>query len=372
MSLRVSKNLALLGAVVLIVFMLGTVNWVNAEPQLQTDVLVDNPSLFTQIYNDVSPSVVAINVTARREGSGFFNQDNTVIASGSGFVIDEEGHIITNNHVVDGATRIEINFLDGTITRAEIVGLDPDSDLAVLDVELPEEKLHPVTFGDSDALQIGEPVLAIGSPFGQRWTLTSGIVSAVDRTIQGLTNFSIGGVIQTDAPINPGNSGGPLFNLKGEVVGVNSQIISASRSSAGIGFSIPSNLAQRVARELIDNGFVSYSFLGIGGSDITLPIIEALGLPNDMRGVVVGSVEPGGPAARAGLREPSTDTVEIDGQPVPTSVDIITAINGEPLRGMADLIAYLGNNTQPGDTVTLTILRDGDEFDTDVRLIPRP
>lgn len=189
----------------------------------ETPVLAQNG--FTEVYQQVSPSVVSISVVARRPNSGMLDGNQTVVGGGTGFVVDMSGHVVTNNHVVEGASEIEVSFFDGTLARAQVVGLDPDSDLAVIQVELPEEdltQLRPVTFGDSDALAIGQTVLAIGSPFGQRWTLTSGIVSAVERSIRGLTDFSIGGVIQTDAAINPGNSGGPLIDLNGSVIGVNS------------------------------------------------------------------------------------------------------------------------------------------------------
>ncbi|HLV33693.1 MAG TPA: trypsin-like peptidase domain-containing protein [Spirillospora sp.] len=346
---------------------------IHPQDTPQTETALAQAGVLTEVYNRVSPSVVAISVVARRPNTGFFGQDNEVIGGGSGFVIDTEGHIVTNNHVVDGATRIEVMFLDGTLARAQVVGLDPDSDLAVLKVDLPAERLQPVEWGDSDALVIGQPVVAIGSPFGQRWTLTSGIISALERTIQGLTNFSIGGVIQTDAPINPGNSGGPLLDLQGRVIGVNSQIISATRSSAGIGFAIPSNLARRVSQALIEDGFVSYSYLGITGGDVTLTLIEALDLPNNTRGVVVRDVAPGGPGARAGLQSPGGETVEVSGSEVPTEIDIITAINGEPLNGIGSLISYLARETEPGDTVTLSVLRNGTErLELTVRLTPRP
>lgn len=368
MSLRYGRIALLL----VIVFLFVSIPLAQLQDAPQTPFAAAQTGLLTEIYEKVSPSVVAISVVARRPDSGTFGQGGEVIGSGSGFVIDQEGYIVTNNHVVDGATRVEVNFRDGTLVRARIIGLDPNSDLAVLKVDLPAEKLIPVEFANSDELVIGQPVLAIGSPFGQRWTLTSGIISALERTIQGQTNFSIGGVIQTDAPINPGNSGGPLLDLQGRVIGVNSQIISASGSSAGIGFAIPSNLTQKVSRALIDDGFVSYSYLGISGSDVTLNLIEALSLPNDTRGVVIGDVAPGGPAARAGLQNPGQPT-EIDGQEVPTQVDIITAINGEPLTGIGSLISYLAKNTSPGDTVTLTVLRNGTEtLQLDARLTPRP
>jgi 2-alkenal reductase len=328
--------------------------------------------VFTEVFNEVGPSVVAISVVARLPDSGMFGEDNQIVGGGSGFVIDMDGHIVTNNHVVEGATRIEVDFMDGTLARAEVVGLDPDSDLAVLKVDVPSDRLHPVEWGNSDELVVGEPVLAIGSPFGQRWTLTSGIISAIDRTIQSLTSFSIGGVIQTDASINPGNSGGPLLDMEGRVIGVNSQIVSASGTFSGVGFAVPSNLARRVSQSLIADGYMSYSYLGIGGGDVTLTLIEALELPPDTRGVVVQEVTLGSPGARAGLQNPDNFD-EFDGQQVPTSVDIITAINGEPLTGIGDLITYLAKNTAPGDEVTLSVLRNGTEqIELTAQLTPRP
>ncbi|NWF71029.1 MAG: trypsin-like peptidase domain-containing protein [Chloroflexi bacterium] len=311
--------------------------------------------LYADIYNRVSPSVVAIYVTfSDREGliGG---------ASGSGFVLDTDGHIVTNFHVVDNADTIEVNFVDGTRARGEVVGTDPDSDLAVLQVDVQAGLLQPVILGDSDALVIGQMTIAIGSPFGQRWTMTTGIVSAVDRRIQGLSNYSVGAVIQTDAAINPGNSGGPLFNLQGEVIGVNSQIVN---DSFGIGFAVPSNLVRRVVTELIENGRVSYSFLGIEGrelTDLTLDFVEQFNVPANLRGVVVTSVFEGGPAQQAGLRGSTDDTLEI-----------ITAINGTPVLGFSSLVAYLATNTRPGDTVTLTVLRGGEARTVSVTLGTRP
>lgn len=305
--------------------------------------------IFTTVYDEASPSVVAISVTGEQGGG-----------SGSGFVIDREGHIVTNAHVVDNSTEIIVNFLDGTITRAELIGVDLASDLAVIKVDLPAEQLDPIPFGNSDDLIIGQTVLAIGSPFGQKWTLTSGIVSALDRTIQGLTQFSVGGVIQTDASINPGNSGGPLINLNGEVVGVNSQIISQSRSSSGVGFSIPSNLTQRVARTLIAEGEMTYSYIGISGGDVTLSIMELLNLPNNFRGVIISDIVEDGPAAQSNLQE-IAETRTNDGELVDIRVDIITAIDGYSVTGMNDLITYLARNTQPDQTINLSVLRNGTE-----------
>ena len=305
--------------------------------------------IFTTIYDQASPSVVAISVS-NEQGNG----------AGSGFVIDIDGHIVTNAHVVDAAEEIIVNFLDGTITRAELIGIDLASDLAVIQVDIPADQLNPIAFANSDDLVVGQTVLAIGSPFGQRWTLTSGIVSALDRTIQGLTEFSVGGVIQTDTSINPGNSGGPLLNLNGEVVGVNSQIISQTRSSAGIGFAIPANLTQRVAQYLIDDGEMSYSYIGISGGDVTLGIMELLELPNNFRGVVVNQVVADGPAARSNLQQ-IAETRTADGELIGVQLDIITAIDGTPIYGMNDLITYLARNTRPDQTVNLTVLRNGTE-----------
>ncbi len=348
----------------------------QTAPANQTHPLADIEQVYSNIYKQVTPSVVSINVVARSSGSSnspFQQGDGLLEGTGTGFVIDTQGHIVTNNHVVEGATRIEVNFFDGTIVKGDVVGLDPDSDLAVIKVDLPQTELHPITFGDSSQLFVGQSVVAIGSPFGQKWTMTTGIVSATDRTITGLTNYQIGSVIQTDAAINPGNSGGPLLDLAGNVVGVNSQIVSRSNSSSGIGFSIPANLVQRVATTLIDKGQVSYSYLGLSSypNDVDLAIMQALNLPDNTRGVVVMGAQPGSPAAQAGLRNAGQMTT-IDNLTVPSSADIITAIDGQPVTGFNALITFLTNNTQPGQTVTLTVLRDGNTVQLPLTLGERP
>lgn len=324
--------------------------------------LTSQEQTFATIYQRVSPSVVAINVISDRGRGG------VVSGSGSGFVIDREGRIVTNYHVVQGATEITVNFLDGTITRAEIIGLDADSDLAVIQVNRPANELQPIEFGNMDDLVVGQTVLAIGSPFGQRWTLTSGIVSALERRISGLSGYAIGSVIQTDTPINPGNSGGPLLNLNGQVVGVNSQIFSESGVNTGVGFAIPSNLVARVADELISNGRVNYSFIGINGSDISLNVIESLNLPNNTQGVVVGTIVAGSPAEASGLRSAMLSSTD-NGL---AAADIITAIDGQPINSFNALIAYLARYTVPGDTINLTVLRDGVTVTLPVTLSARP
>lgn len=321
-------------------------------------------SIRAELYERIAPSVVSISVI--RPSTAF--TDDEVGGSGSGFVIDQQGHIVTNYHVVQDATEIVVNFFDGTITRAEIIGLDPDSDIAVIKVELPTERLFPVVFGSVSDLRVGEDVIAIGSPFGQDWTLTSGIISAKNRNIQGLGGYSIGSAIQTDTPINPGNSGGPLLNLNGEVVGVNSQILSETRSNSGVGFAVPADLVVRVADELISDGEVSYSFIGISGTNMNIVFMEELDLPNNQRGVVVCALVNDSPASRAGL--------EVDGSECGARgdfdfADIIVAIDGSPVQTMEALISYLARDTRPGDTVDLTVLREGSLIELPLTLADR-
>lgn len=381
-------SLFVLAAVIIAAFYIGTtVSLTTAQTNVIFPVVTPQPVVLptnvteeevtlSQLYQTVTPSVVSINVTARHPAvQGDFDfGDELIEGTGTGFVIDTEGHIVTNAHVVEGATRVEVNFIDGTIVRGEIVGLDLDSDLAVVRVSLPAEQLRPLAFANSDELFIGQEVVAVGSPFNQPWTMTTGIISALNRSIRGLNQYSIGSVIQTDAAINPGNSGGPLLNLSGQVIGVNAQILSQSRSNSGVGFAIPANLTQRVAQTLITEGRVQYSYMGIGGQDINLAYIEALDLPNNARGVIVTGGDRRGPAGRANIQLPP-DSVRLneDGVIVPTNVDIITAINGTPIMGMSSLIAYLAANTQPGDTIEVTLVRNGDETLTlPVTLAARP
>ncbi|GAB4450354.1 MAG: hypothetical protein Kow00120_20670 [Anaerolineae bacterium] len=346
------------------------------------------------VYEAVAQSVVNINVVQHVEGFSFGvpsvpspdnpdeqqppegfqfpfpNQGDEYIrqGQGSGFVYDTDGHIITNYHVVQGADKIVVSFYDGTLARAEVVAEDPESDIAVLKVEVDPEVLQPVTFADSEALYVGQPVIAIGSPYGQEWTLTTGVVSALGRTISsGFSSFSISSGIQTDAAINPVNSGGPLMNINGEVIGVNAQIISQARANAGVGFAIPGNLVQRVAQALIDEGSYHYAWLGISGRTIDLDLIEALDLEANQRGVLVDTVTSGGPADRAGLHG-NDAVVTVDGQDLRVGGDIIIAVNDEPIRFMDELIAYLVEETQPGDEITLTVLRDGQEVQVAVTL----
>jgi len=314
--------------------------------------------LLTSLYAKISPSVVSITVDRLIRG------ELEEWSGGSGFVIADTGYIATNYHVVEGGDRVAVKFFDGTIVRAEVVGTDPDSDIAVLSVDLPAERLRPVTFADSDKVLVGQSAVAIGSPFGQDWTLTKGIISALNREITSLGGFNIGAVIQTDTAINPGNSGGPLLNLDGEVIGVNTQILSERRMNSGVGFAVPSNLVQRVTSELIETGEVTYSYLGLDGEDIDLDYIETLDLPNDTRGVVVTGVTDGQPAALAGLLEPSRAT----GQDSYQSADVIVAIDNYPIISFASLLGYVATNTRPGDTITMTVFREGRLVDLNLTL----
>jgi S1-C subfamily serine protease len=338
----------------------------------------------SDVYRKVSPSVVYIQVEQSGSGStgitprsqipGFPNQppSGVQVASGSGFVLDKEGHIVTNNHVVDGATKVEVTFIDGTTVHAKVVGTDPSSDLAVIQVDVKSSLLQPVELGDSSALVVGEQVFALGNPFGLDWTLTSGIVSAVGRTIQsGTSNYSIPEVVQTDAAINPGNSGGPLLDHNGRVIGVNAQIVSQSNSSSGVGFAIPVSIVKRVAPALIKDGHYTYAWLGISGTSLTLDLNEAMNLSADQRGVLVQDVTQGGPAEKAGVQT-GQNQATVNGRQVTTGGDVIIAADGQPVTGMDDVIDYLFNNKQPGDKMTLTVLRDGQQEDIQLTLGERP
>jgi len=340
----------------------------------------------SDVYRKVSPSVVYIQVQQSSSGSGvtprsqipgipgFPNQppSGVQVASGSGFVLDKEGHIVTNYHVVDGATNVEVTFIDGTTVRAKVVGTDPSSDLAVVQADVKSSLLQPVELGDSSALVVGEQVFALGNPFGLDWTLTSGIVSAVGRTIQsGTSNYSIPEVVQTDAAINPGNSGGPLLDRNGRVIGVNAQIVSQSNSSSGVGFAIPASIVKRVVPELIKNGHYTYAWLGITGTSLTLDLNEAMNLSADQRGALVQDVTQSGPAEKAGVQA-GQGQATVNGRQIATGGDIIIAADGKPVTGMDDVIDYLFNNKQPGDKMTLTVLRNGQQKDIQVTLGERP
>ncbi len=352
------------------------------------------------VYADVSPSVVNIEVVSKQEAqtssipqdSPFFRffeppqgetpqqqtpPDQYQRGSGSGFVWDTQGHIVTNNHVVENADKITVNFTDGSSETAQVVGTDPDSDLAVIKVDHPAAQLKPVVLGDSTQLKVGQMAIAIGNPFGLEGTMTVGIISSLGRLLpvesQSTTggSFSIPDIIQTDAPINPGNSGGVLVDDQGEVIGVTSAIISPVRASAGIGFAIPSAIVDKVVPTLINQGQVQHPWLGISGTTLTPELAQAAGLDADQQGALVVQVVPNGPADNAGLHG-SDQQVTIDGQQMLVGGDVIVAFNGEPVSDFDSVVTDLNRYGNVGGTITLTILRDGKQQDVQVKLEPRP
>jgi 2-alkenal reductase len=327
--------------------------------------------LLINLYDRVNPGVVNIDVVA---GTG---DEASPFGNGSGFLIDTEGHIVTNDHVVEGGDVFWVTFSDGSIRSAEVLGADPYSDLAVLLVEDLPPSAVPLELGDSDALEVGQEVVAIGNPFGLEGTMTTGIISALGRSLPssvttGGGTFSIPRVIQTDAAINPGNSGGPLLDLQGRVIGVNTAIRTVFGGSIGIGFAIPVNIVKRIIPQLIEEGEFHYPYLGITAeTEFTLnQLAVELGLPTD-RGVLVATVMPGGPAEQAGVRGGSEEA-EVWGRSVTVGGDIIVAIDGHPVEDFNGLVSYLILETEVGQTVTLTVLRDGETLQIPVELGERP
>jgi len=339
-------------------------------------VIVNSPDLIslqetlTSIYQRASSAVVYILIGSDTGG-----------ASGSGFIISSDGDVVTNYHVVEGATQIEVDFNNGFKTRAEVIGTDLDSDIAVLRVQELPENISPLKFGDSDLVQPGQIVVAIGNPFGLTGTMTLGIVSAKGRTLDSLRTsdganyFTAGDIIQTDAAINPGNSGGPLLNLQGEVIGINRAIRSSGSNAtgepvnSGIGFAIASNIVARVVPFLIESGYYDYPYIGISSSsELTLDEIEALDLPRQS-GVYVFSVVPGGPADQAGLKGGATQT-GLEG--ILAGGDFIIAVDDRPILIYNDMLGYILQNKSPGDTVIFTIIRDNKEMEVSVTLGKRP
>ncbi len=339
-------------------------------PVVVSSDLLARDVLLSDLYQRVVPGVVSIVVDTPDGGS-----------LGSGFVFDKQGHVVTNFHVVDGATDVEVDFSSGVKARGEVIGTDLDSDLAVIKVDVPEEYLFPLPVGNSDELLVGQTVVAIGNPFGLSGTMTIGIVSAKGRTLDSMREadagsfFSAGDIIQTDAAINPGNSGGPLLNLNGEVIGVNRAIRTSSATAmgepvnSGIGFAISVNIIKRVAPELIASGRYDYPYLGISSRDqLTLAEMEALSLPRTV-GAYVISVTPGSPADKAGIQG---GTIPSSDAGLPLGGDLIIEIDDRPVITFGDLLGYLMANKSPGDQVVLTILRDNEEKEVTITLGKRP
>jgi len=328
-------------------------------------------ALLANLYERVNPAVVYIEVLVQH-GGGL-----QPLSSGSGFLIDQDGHIVTNNHVVEGADALQVALADGSVTdQVEVVGRDPYSDLAVIRIDVAPDRLVPLELGDSDALHVGQKVVAIGNPFGLQGTMTLGVVSAVGRTLtsQALEggSFSNPEIIQTDASINPGNSGGPLLDSRGRVVGVNTAIRSQTGVNAGVGFAVPVNTVKRIVPQLIDEGAYEYPYLGITSDNrfTVAELAEPLDLPVE-RGALVSEVQPGTGAAEAGIQGGDRQ-VEVMGQSVIAGGDIIVAIDGEPILTFGDLVAYLVSDAEVGQEVTLTVFRDGEQLEIPVTLGERP
>ncbi|MGI0026465.1 MAG: S1C family serine protease [Nitrosopumilaceae archaeon] len=343
-------------------------------PPGPSDQTSTGQSDLTSIFKKVENSVVQIT-------SKVSTVDNSIIVNGmplqsqstrlgSGFVYDNEGRIITNNHVVEGSKTVNVTFVDGNTYTAKVVGTDPDNDIAVIQIidDFSDESLMPVTFGDSSQLQVGQQVIAIGNPFGLSDTMTHGIISQVGRLLPNENlGFNIPDVIQVDAPINPGNSGGPLLNTQGEVIGMNTAINTNTGEFSGVGFAIPSNSIHRIVPQLIKNGAYSHPWLGIAGTSMSPDVALANGLSRNYKGVVVDQVVKGGPAYKAGL-VPAT----LDNNNIPHGGDIITAIDGHQTKTIYDIISYVDDQKSVGDKIILTIDRMGKSMDLTLTLQARP
>ena len=323
------------------------------------------------IYERDAPGVVF--VRAEHSGGGDsspFGTDQGGEATGTGFVIDGDGHILTNYHVVEDATSVSVGFDDNRIVSARVLGTDATNDLALLAVDPDGLKLTPLLLGDSSTAQVGDPVLAIGNPFGLDRTLTTGVVSALQRQIKAPNGFAIQHVIQTDAPINPGNSGGPLLDAAGRVIGINSQIITGgtSQGNVGIGFAVPINTAKRLLPQLKQTGSVVHAYLGITGATIDASL-DDLQLKVD-RGVLVQTVEPDGPAGKGGLKGGTIES-QLGGARIMLGGDVIRSFDGETVESMSDLTGEISKH-EPGDRVRLGILRSGDEKQISISLGTAP
>jgi S1-C subfamily serine protease len=337
----------------------------DAPPANQLEAQVES------VYTRASASVVQ--VTSLSVSYNFFLQPVPQQGTGSGFVYDREGHIVTNYHVVENASSVKVGLQDGKTYDAKVVGSDPSTDLAVLQIR-PPSLPEPLVVARPESVRVGQFVIALGNPFGLTSTLTFGVVSALGRVIQSPNGRFIGEAIQTDAPINPGNSGGPLLNLNAEVIGVDSQIISPSGVSAGIGFAVSSATIMRVVPALIAHGSYPHPWLGISGLDLSpeaASALKAAGVTVPDSGLLVVSAPPGGPAAKAGIRGGSR-VLDMGGSQVPVGGDVITAVNGKPVSGISGLTVYLEDNTRVGQSVPLEIVRDGRRLTVDVTLGTRP
>jgi len=325
---------------------------------------VEKSLSLVELFEKSEEGVVRIDV----DKINSFREGNSV---GSGFVFDLFGNIITNAHVIDNADNITVTFLDGSQYNASIVGMDKFTDIAVINVEEKPDYLHPLEIGDSSTLKVGEPVAAIGNPFGLSGSMTSGIVSQIGRLLPSHdTGFSIPNVIQTDAAINPGNSGGPLLNMNGKVMGINTAIQSGTGQSAGIGFAVPSNTISKVVPVLITEGKYSHPWIGISGQDINPDLAKIRNL-NHSKGFLIVTVIPDSPAEMAGLKGVS-EIEKIDNKEYPKDGDIIISVDGKEVRKISDILIHLQEEKSVGDEMILGIIRNGEQMDVILTLVVRP
>jgi 2-alkenal reductase len=328
-------------------------------PEITSNTDVEE-QLVINVYARVSPAVVCITAP-----------DQFGSCIGSGFILDLEGHVVTNNHVATATDEVLVNLADDRTVPAEMVGADPGSDLAVLKIDVPPEELTVVPLGDSSALQVGQRAIAIGNPFGLERTITTGVISSLGRTLpRDDSDFQLAQVLQTDAAINPGNSGGPLLDSKGQVIGVNTAIRSLTGVNSGVGFAIPVDIVSRVVPELITHGRYRHPWVGVTGLTISAEMVEAMDLPVET-GVLLFTVEPDSPAERADL-QPGDREVVVSGRPMRAGGDILVAIDESIVKDFDDLINYLASRTSVGDVVTLTVVRDGVEIKIQLTLDERP
>jgi serine protease Do len=365
-------------------------------PASEVVVTSDLETRLSDLYDQADPGVVSVQVrqpVTASQGTFAFpetpfpfpfpynqqeqpNQQQYQYGQGSGFVYDSQGDIVTNYHVAGQADRITVVFSDGLSLPAQLVGGDPDTDLAVIKVDRPADELHPLPLGNSDSLRVGQMVAAIGNPFGLEGSMTTGIVSAEGRTLasQATTangqSFTIPEIIQTDAAINPGNSGGPLLDLSGDVIGVNTAIASSVQQYSGVGFAVPSSLVKRIVPALISTGHYDHAWLGASLADLTPQLRDAMNLDATQTGTLVVTVVDGSPAAKAGLQG-GTSEVEIDGQTIPVGGDVITSVDGTPIHNFEELLTAI-TNADVGQTMTLGVLRNGQQITVDVTLEARP
>ena len=341
-----------------------TIQMQNQIDEINNTIIAESKKLsLIEIFEKAEPGVVRVNTQNNQT-------ENEVGGVGSGFVFDKKGHIITNAHVIDDATKTVVTFLDGRSYNAEIVGVDESTDIGVIKVSADLKLLHPLSLGDSANLKVGETITAIGNPFGLSGSMTSGIISQMGRLLPSDSGFSIPDVIQTDAAINPGNSGGPLLNMRGEIVGINTAIQSTTGEFTGVGFAIPSQTVAKIVPTLISEGEYKHPWIGISGKDIDPDTANVLGL-KDTLGFLIITVVEDSPAFDAGLIG-SNETIEVEGREYPVGGDIITAVDGMDVRKIDDILIHLQRVKTVGDEMVLEILRDNRTTDITIILQERP